>query len=433
MECSVSDLFRSSRVDEYTEMSRHHRSLSQRRALYRVSTVSKAKRILESIEEGEREDFITSRDKAGRTALFYVTSADICKFLIESVTCLERRDQFIRTEDNQETTALHWSRDGDIATILMNGTADDQSKLEFVLHQDCRGYTAAMGTDSCETLRAIFQECDDDTVTYLLQLKNNRDENLVQRFGMKCYMDHLAVIEDYLSVCDVEKTIMATDNQGNTPIVYMVIGQNNSCLAETLKLLSLEQKRRAMSWRNKLATTVRQILLVHPHRLRDRFENYARNYQYAGYQEWEKHLTSLHGISRETVQIVHFMLNEYSLDSPGTMISARLSDRQHQIMGNMILWENGIFPQVSHASAEPESGMSDVNEHMCGDNILTAYVREHAKKLEKEYNLGNFVFLLIRNCYSWRELISPASVIDELAVKRLRGLPKVRTTFSPLF
>lgn len=321
---------------------------SARRTLFsRKLTVKKVQKILQSIEsENERQEFIIQRNMGGRTALFSIASADVCEFLLNSITSDTKRDEFVRTEDSQGSTALHWSQNGDIATALMNATKDHQSKLEFILHRDRRGYTAAMGTESHEALQAILDECDDDTVKYLLEQKNERNENLIQRFGMKCCMDHLEVIQDYLYMCDMEETIMAVDNQGNTALVYMVIGHSIACLAETLKLLSLEQRRRAMLLKNKLSIVLRHILLVHPHQLRDQFEQFSRTYQLASYEKWAKHLSLLDGPNTAMAQIAHFMLNEYSLHSNGSMISIRLSKCQQRFTQKSITNDIGTYQLV---------------------------------------------------------------------------------------
>ena len=307
----------------------------------------------------DKDALILKTDCLGKTCLHYAQTKELAELYLSVITP-DYRDRLLLCRDNTQKTALHCARDADVATLLIDyaplentfaylSSVDDCDRTvlhytrhpqviddlrdaipasnwqQFVLIADRDKHIAAfyMEPPCVDRLLKVSEGIGPDIVRSILGHQDGAGDTLYHYCGQVGAVDVYNVLECWLEYMELNM-IRKPDSEGNI-ITYMTAGQRVKPLAEVLRRFSQIQCREIIFHENKLEKNSVLIALMEPRDLKKQFYSYIQRRKAP---DWYRCLDELRTRADEVPRLLHMFSNQYSLVSPGSIISHSLGGEE---------------------------------------------------------------------------------------------------------
>lgn len=294
------------------------------KTLHDVDDVTLGEELLSQISNADRLEYLMCGDTDGHTEGYTPlhTSAqhnkvEIAELIIRSAPS-EKRDSVIYCVNDRDETPLHRAESVDIVNVLLLNVCDDR-RQQMIRHVDAWGRTAVHRTaryNRRDLMEVIWQKADEATRQHLLLHRDNNGYNLLLEAGLFGNKDTLNLLLNELSEINIhEEMVTAATSSGDTVIHQLIVYQLVRQVAEILKTLTPDRRKRFLTKKNRNGYSPQQLALIPPRHIRGSVsdpQNYITFNRRCGILE--------HDISNILLNVIHFLTNEYPITQSGSII-----------------------------------------------------------------------------------------------------------------
>lgn len=248
------------------------------KTLHMVRDVDEGERLLSWVGGYERLNYITCRDRQGRTALHIAADGDqveMANLIISSVESQDR-DFIITKVDDKCMSPLHLTGSSAMVRTLLDGLSPHQ-KQNFIKLRDGVGVSAthyAASNGCIDMVRETLKHSDELTRIDLLLGKEDTSCSRSGCYGGSLLMwaalsgDRNAVkdVLKFVEECDLCKEALYTKSPygDGTPLHYFVVFQWIDVIRELLMHLQLDHRKELLNRENSLGFSPHQLARVPP-------------------------------------------------------------------------------------------------------------------------------------------------------------------------
>lgn len=204
----------------------------------------------------------------------------LADLIIKSVD-ISYRERVVFCVNNNGRTPLHYCSSSEMVELLVT-SLPPHVRQNYLLHPDIDACTAAhcaISLNRHDTLSSIWSLSNDTTREQLLSYRGVCEVSLLMEAGHCGNRETVCLVLNLYTDSDCwEETIMSASGRGETIRHPLVAHQWMEELAEILKTLTLEQRRRLLSLKNFWGYSPYQLALMAPHQISPNSQSDRRTY-----------------------------------------------------------------------------------------------------------------------------------------------------------
>ena len=280
-------------------------------------------RLLEAVDSEDRLDYILMTDRTGHNSLQTAILDDnlivtdiILKYITE-----EERFKVVKCRDANGSTLLHLCQSGDMVRLILDRlTPDLQQKLILTTNysrQTAVHRAAIYGQSS--VVEAVMEYADEENVKHLLTCQDSIKIHILIWASCGGHKQTIRLVVDLLHDNDLLEKMALTSSQDRETVAHNLNARRYTDeIVYMMKYLSLETRRKLLSFTNNYGYAPYIFSTIPYKHVKERRRKFIPDWFY------EIMIPEL-PIDNQLLKAVNYLMNKYSILSPGAVIQCRLN------------------------------------------------------------------------------------------------------------
>lgn len=229
-------------------------------------------------------------------------------------------DRLVSCYDTSHQTLLHVVKSAKLADLLLSFLPANR-KQQYIRRCDAIGWTAAhcsLLSNHTDVFQEIWRHSDNITRSHFLTYRDRNGYSVLMEAGYQGNREALRLLIEVLIGCKDPEAIIGLINMSGETVIYpLVVWQYIDEVADILKAVPLDHRRRLILAGNVWGYSPYQLSLISPYEVRCQREQHLDIY-YDFNRSFEK-------TSNNLISALHMLCNDYDILSRASIIQCELT------------------------------------------------------------------------------------------------------------